>query len=70
MGVRVQGGRVVVVGSFMLRGLPAPPKYPLIELLWSLIVGIQGIIEGSWGVLVGFGAVGLLLLSYSSPYYS
>ena len=33
-------------------GLPAPPKYLLVEPLWSLIVGISGMIEGSWGVLV------------------
>ena len=30
--------------------LPAPPKCPLIEPFWSLIGGILGILEGSWGV--------------------
>ena len=29
-----------------------PLKGPLIEALWPLIVGICGILEGSWGVSV------------------
>ena len=29
---------------------PGPPNDPLMEPLWSLMVGIWGIIEGSWGV--------------------
>ena len=33
--------------AFRFQGLPAPPKYPLIAPLWSVIVGIWGIIEGS-----------------------
>ena len=38
--------RIVKVGFWVL-GLPGPPKCPVIEPLWSLIVH-------SWGVLVGF----------------
>ena len=30
--------------------MPAPPNVPLLRALWSLSVGIYGILNGSWGV--------------------
>ena len=37
------------IGSY--HRTPPPPNSPLMELLWSFIVGIQGVLEGSWGGL-------------------
>ena len=45
--------RTVGVGAILFTGdVPGPPKGPLIESFWPLIVGTQGMIEGSWEVLV------------------
>ena len=46
VGLRVKNNRldqVYVLGfrdGFRVQGAPAPPKYPLIEPVWSLIVGV------------------------------
>ena len=30
-------------------GIPRPPNVHLLRALWSLFVGIRGILKGSWG---------------------
>ena len=44
--IRLQRFRVPLKGSIRFRD---PLNGLLMEPLWSLIVGMQGILEGSWG---------------------
>ena len=40
----------IILYTVGVRQDPPPPQGPLVEPLWSLIVGVWGIIEGSCGV--------------------